>query len=159
MRARRAEVGGSPCWSHLGRKAAIKFYSGPTEQCRMKSPVAGRSGAPPAECVRADATAAASAPPDPIAAVAAHRAMNSVAFVAGALAALQEGPALLPGERQQLLARAMTHTSVIRALLYDLVLGLPLGASAVADHDPLLQAQRRFGVQAGSGPAGDGRSG
>jgi hypothetical protein len=39
---------------------------------------------------------------------------------------------------------------VISALLYDLVLGLPLGASAVADHDPLRQAEQRFGVRAGS---------
>lgn len=87
-------------------------------------------------------------PCDPLGAVAAHRAMNSVAFVAGALNALQQGSGVSPEEREQLLSRAMTHTGVISALLYDLVLGLPLGASAVADHTPLRQAEQRFGVRA-----------
>ena len=88
---------------------------------------------------------------DPVAAVAAHRAMNSLAYVAGALNALQQGSAVSSEEREQLLSRAMTHTGVISALLYDLVLGLPLGASAVADHDdPLRRAEQRFAVRAGN---------
>lgn len=89
-------------------------------------------------------------PGDPLAAVAAHRAMNSLAYVAGALNALQQESAVSAAEREELLTRAMTHTGVIGALLYDLVLGLPLGASAVADPAPLRQAEQRFGVRAGS---------
>lgn len=84
---------------------------------------------------------------DPLATVAAHRAMNSVAFVAGALHALQHGNAISSEEREQLLSRAMAHTAVISALLYDLVLGLPLGASAVNDDHRLRQAEQRFGVR------------
>lgn len=116
----------------------------------MNMPVVGLYGVPVVEASGAEWADRLDVQSDPVAAVAAHRAMNSLAYVAGALNALQQGSALSPAEREELLSRAKTHTGVISALLYDLVLGLPLGASAVADHDPLRQAEQRFGVRAGS---------
>ncbi|GAC1312353.1 MAG: hypothetical protein NVSMB12_02210 [Acidimicrobiales bacterium] len=83
---------------------------------------------------------------DAIAAVAAHRAMNSLAFIAGALAALQDGTGIGPEEEQHLLSRAITHTGFLNAVLHDLVLGLPVGCTSVAEDDPATQAARRFGL-------------
>jgi len=116
----------------------------------MNTPVRGLSGAHIVEGAGADSANRLSGHCDPLAAVAAHRALNSVAFIAGVLSALQQGSAISLEEREQLLSRAMAHTDGISALLHDLVLGLPLGATAVAGDGSLRRAEKRFGVRAGN---------
>ncbi|GAC1601012.1 MAG: hypothetical protein NVS3B21_28450 [Acidimicrobiales bacterium] len=69
--------------------------------------------------------------PDSLSAVMAHRAMNSMAVVTGTLDTLHElGEQVSPEDRDLLIARAIHHTHLVNALLHDLVVGLPLGATA-----------------------------
>lgn len=86
---------------------------------------------------------------DALAAVAAHRAINSLAFIAGALAVLQQGVGIGPEDEQELLGRAIKHAGLIDAVLRDLVLGLPIGFTPVVEIDPTSQAARRFGLGRG----------
>lgn len=86
-----------------------------------------------------------------VAAVAAHGALNSLAFILGALTVLQQGAGIDPEEEEQLLSRAVKHTGTINALLRDLVLGLPIGLTAMMEDRPTRNPTDRFGVGRGVG--------
>lgn len=83
---------------------------------------------------------------DPIDAVAAHRALQSIALVQGTLqvVAAQAG---MDEAVHDLLSRALKHAGVVSAVLHDVMLGLPSGTTAALAEDPDAQAARRFGVR------------
>ncbi|GAC1377656.1 MAG: hypothetical protein NVSMB4_07130 [Acidimicrobiales bacterium] len=69
---------------------------------------------------------------DPVAAVMAHGALNSMTVVCGTLSLLAtSGHDLDDAQRTTLLRDAARHAELVTALLHDLVSGLPLGATAI----------------------------